>query len=63
MIGGYPHFQWIPGNTITDGYKNEDDDKYEYEHNKGFQEEISLYNEVEIHQTLEDEDTIQEMGN
>ena len=32
MIDGYPNFEWSPGNTIIDGYKNKDDDKSEYEH-------------------------------
>ena len=46
MIDGYPNFVWSPGNIITDGYKNEDYDKCEYEHSKGDQEIISLDNKV-----------------
>ena len=42
-------------------YKNEDDDKYEYENSKGVQEELSLEDKVEIHEPLEDEDVIKEM--
>ena len=42
IIDGYPNFEWIPGNPITGSYKNEDDDKSEYVHRKGIQEEISL---------------------
>ena len=38
IIYGYPNFEWIPGNPITDGYKNKDDDKSEYEHSEGDQE-------------------------
>ena len=38
MIDGYPNFEWIPGNSITDVYKNEVDDKSEYEHSEGAQE-------------------------
>ena len=37
MIDGYPNLEWSPGNPITDGCKNEDDDKSEYEHIKGYQ--------------------------
>ena len=64
MIGGYPHFQWIPRNTITDGYKNEDDDEYEYEyeHSEGLQKYISLEDEVEIHEPLKYKYAIQEIG-
>ena len=29
MINGYQNFEWSPGNPITDGYKNEDNDKSE----------------------------------
>ena len=38
IIYGYPNFDWIPGNKITDGYDNEDiiykttDDASEYKH-------------------------------
>ena len=35
-IDGYLNFEWSPGKPITD------DDKYEYEHREGVQEEISL---------------------
>ena len=41
MIDGYPNFDWSPGNPITDGYKNEDDDKSEYKHSHGVKEELS----------------------
>ena len=64
MIYGYPNFQWIPENPINDGYENEDtigvinDDEFEYIYSEGGQEEILLENEVEIHDTLEDEDAI-----
>ena len=61
MIDGYPNFEWSPGNTISDGYTNEGDDKSEYEHKEGGQEEILLEDEVDIHEPLEDEDAIQEM--
>ena len=37
IIDGYPNFKWSPGNPITDGYKNEYDDKSEYEHREGVQ--------------------------
>ena len=37
MIDGYPKFDSSPGNPITDGYKNEDDDKSEYKHSEGDQ--------------------------
>ena len=59
MIDSYPKLEWIPGNPITDGYKNEYDDKSEYERSKGVQEEIPLEDEVEIHEPLEDEYAIQ----
>ena len=62
MIDGYPNFEWNPGNPITDGYKNEDDDKYEYEQRKGVQQEISLEDEVEIHEPLKYKYAIQEIG-
>ena len=52
MIYDYPNFKWIHRNLITDSYKNEDDDKYEYEHSKVFQEEISLEYGVDIHKPL-----------
>ena len=55
IIDGYPNFQWIPVNPITD------DDKSEYEHSKGVQEEISLGNKVDIPEPLEDKDVIKEM--
>ena len=42
-------------------YKNEDDDKYEYENSKGIQEKLSLEDKVEIHEPLEDEDVIKEI--
>ena len=42
--------------------KNEDDDKSEYEHSKGYQEEIYLKVEVNIHDPQEEEYEIQEMG-
>ena len=38
MIDGYPKFEFSPGNPITDGYKNERDDKSEYENSKRVQE-------------------------
>ena len=38
MINGYQNFEWSPGNPITYVYKNEDDDKSEYEHIEGVQE-------------------------
>ena len=38
IIYGYPKFEWSPGKPITNGYKNKDDDKSEYEHSKGDQE-------------------------
>ena len=62
MIDGYPNFEWSPGNPITDGYKNEDDDKYEYEHIKGTKEEISLQDELDTHDPLDEKYEIQEMG-
>ena len=46
IIDGYPNYEWIPGNKITYGYKNEDDDESKYEHSEGVQEEISLEDEV-----------------
>ena len=60
MIDDYPNFEWNPGSPITDDYKNEDDDKYEYEHIDGVQEGIYLEEKVEIHETLEDEYAIKE---
>ena len=42
-----------------DDYKNEDDDKFEYEHSKGSQEKILLEDEVEIRDSLEEEYEIQ----
>ena len=62
IIYGYPNFEWRPGNSITDCYKNKDDGQYEYEHSEGVQEEMPLVFEVEIHEPLEDEIAIQEMG-
>ena len=56
---GYPNFEWSPGNLIIDGYKREDDDKPEYEHSDGVQEEIPLEDEVYIHEPLEDEYVMQ----
>ena len=52
MINGYPNFEWIPVNPITDDYKNKYDDKSEYEHSEGVQEKISLEDELEIHEPL-----------
>ena len=56
IIDGYPNVQFIPVNPITDGYKNEDDDEYEYEyeHSEGLQKDISLEDEVEIHEPIQD---------
>ena len=62
MIDGYPNFEWSPGNPITDGYKNEDDDKYEYEHIEGTKEKISLQDELDTHDSLDEKYEIQEMG-
>ena len=62
MIYDYPNFKWIHRNIITDSYKNEDDDKYEYEQRKGVQQEISLEDEVEIHEPLKYKYAIQEIG-
>ena len=62
IIDGYPNFEWSPGNIITDDYKNKDDDKSEYKHRKGSQEDISLKDELNINETLEEEYEIQEMG-
>ena len=36
IIDGYPNFEWSPGDTITDGYKNKDNDKSEYEQSEGY---------------------------
>ena len=62
MIDGYPNFEWIPRNPITDGCKNEDDNKYEYEISKGVQEEIYLEDKLDIHEPLEEKYVTQEMG-
>ena len=62
FFNSYPDFDWSPGNPITDGYKNEDDDKSEYKHSHGVKEEISLEDEVDIHKPLEDEYVIKEMS-
>ena len=55
MIDGYPKFECSPGNLITD------DEKSEYEKIEGVQEEISLEDQVEITDPLEDKYAIQEM--
>ena len=47
IIDGYPNFQWIPVNPITD------DDKSEYEQNKWVQEEISLEDELDIPEQIQ----------
>ena len=62
IIDGYPNFERRPRSPITDGYKNEDYDRFEYEQSKGVLEEISLKDKVDIHESLEDKDAIQDMG-
>ena len=62
MIDGYPNFECCPGNPITDSYKNEDDDRSEYEYSERVQEEISLEDEVYIYEPPEEEYSKQEMG-
>ena len=55
MIDGYPKFECIHGNPITD------DDKSEYEHSERFQEKRSLEYKVDIPDPLEEKYATQEM--
>ena len=59
MIDCNPKFDWIPGNTGTDGYNNEDtickttDDESEHKRIEEVQEKMLLEEKVDIHEALE----------